>query len=212
MGTKLRVCRTDGLGFTEKTCDTASGFYCDMAQASCALGCVPGSAQCNGPASMLCKSDATGYDAPQRCMGATPGCSPATGRCGLACATGTIEETFSKGMVGCAQQVAHDSMLTQRCSYGFHVCSATEWVDGSGGKKPTSDYWFAESIHMYEGSDGHCSIASGSQSLGGAFKVCTKDVGECTTLSGCGYQTTNDQSFGYSARDDQAGALCCPDP
>lgn len=211
VGSTLRSCRSDGLGFTEKTCDPQRGLYCDAQSAQCASGCVAGSAKCQGTQSLVCKSDATGFQLDQQCAGATPACSRVTGRCSIACTEGTVAQTFNNGMVGCTQQVAHDAMLAQHCSYGFHVCTAAEWVADFGGTAPTSDYWFSESIRLYDGSNGGCNIDTGNQNVGGAFKICTKDIGSCNVRSGCGYRTANNQFIGYSSMDAQAGALCCHD-
>jgi hypothetical protein len=218
VGATLRVCRADGQTFMSTTCNTQSGLYCDAQGATCATGCVPGSAKCDGAQSLVCKSDATGFAPQPACMDPTPACSRMTGRCSIPCAEGTVAQTFQNGMVGCTRQVAHDAMLAQRCSLGFHVCTAAEWAANFGGAAPTSDYWVADFIFDYEISNsgsgsGNCRIGSGTggQTAAQIFRICTNDVGSCTALSGCGYQSAHDEFFGYSTSDQQAGALCCPD-
>lgn len=217
VGATLRVCRADGLGFTSSTCNAQNGFYCDAQAAKCAVGCVPGSTMCNGAQSLACKSDATGFAPQPACTDPTPACSRTSGRCAIPCAEGTVAQTFEGGMVGCTRQVPHDAMLALRCSLGFHVCTAAEWATSAGNTTPTSDYWVADAIYQYETSNGNgngnanCSIGAGNQTSPQVFKVCTKVIGSCDGLDGCGYLSTNDQSLGYSTTDLQAGALCCPD-
>jgi len=131
------------------------------------------------------------------------------------CKDGSSEQTFQKGMVGCAGKVRWDKRDTL-CSKFFRVCKAEEWVDRRGGKKPTYNYWTDDALRYYGAS--HTCYASPNKGYscysGEPMRVCaghSDPEGNACNWINCGFQKYKpNEYFGGCMKNPTAGAICCP--
>ncbi|MDI3290427.1 serine hydrolase domain-containing protein [Polyangium sp. 15x6] len=144
------------------------------------------------------------------------------------CADGSVEQTFSSGMVGCAGTVSYANRESL-CGYRMHVCTAEEWNANRGVASPGHIYWVdnGASDLGYTGSGSNNCAAkatptgTGCGDIDGAGKskrpmrVCSGNSdaeGNSCTWTGCTYENeTTPNFFGGCASNPSAGALCCYD-
>lgn len=131
------------------------------------------------------------------------------------CQDGSNEQTFSKGMVGCAGTVTFDKR-DSLCSALYGVCKAAEWVDRRGDKKPTYNYWTNDALR-YRGASYSCYVSETSGhkcNPGEPMRVCAghqDPKGNICNWINCGYKSYQpSQYFGGCLKNPTAGSLCCP--
>jgi hypothetical protein len=137
------------------------------------------------------------------------------GTCKDVCtAVSRVGDIFGANMVGCI----HTALWTQRaqlCPAGSKVCSAAEWVQRRGTKKPTYDYWTDDDL-KWSGKSNSCAVSVTTGNFcdyGTPMRVCsgsTDPLGNQCNWTDCGFGTTTpNQYFGGCSGDTTAGALCC---
>lgn len=89
------------------------------------------------------------------------------------CVGATTVENFATNMKGCAGTFDFTTRAS-RCAAGWHVCSATEWVNRYGGKIPTYNYWTNDNLRYDNSNDGcFVSLSSGIDCSPTPMRVCT---------------------------------------
>jgi hypothetical protein len=91
------------------------------------------------------------------------------------CADGTTEQTFLRGMVGCAGAVTFGES-PHLCAAGYRTALATEWDQFRGSVVPTHNYWTQTPLNHYSGSAASCTASSWTGSScpdGSPMHVCT---------------------------------------
>ena len=135
---------------------------------------------------------------------------------GPACADGTIEDTFTSGIVGCAGTVTWDERRSL-CGGGYRPVTAAEWaVNALGG--PTHHYWTDDNLHVDGGGSGSCwvSLTSGFDcGAGTPMRVCmsalTDPEGNRCNWQDCGLESAvPNRFFGGCSGNTTAGTLCIP--
>lgn len=135
--------------------------------------------------------------------------------CRAPCADGSVEQTFTSGMFGCAGAVTH-SAADSLCGVNYHVCSAQDWVARRAGAAPTHSYWTSDAL-KYSGSAASCSasVTTGTSCpVDRPMHVCagaTDPEGNTCTWLNCGLDSTVDNELGGCVTNPTAGALCCAD-
>lgn len=131
------------------------------------------------------------------------------------CLAGTDDQTFSKGMVGCAGTV-HFDKRDSLCAPGYRVCKASEWVDHRGDKKPTFHYWTDDELR-YGGASYSCYVSTSQGKAcnhGEPMRVCAghqDPKGNVCNWINCGYKSYKpNHYFGGCLKNPTAGTLCCP--
>ena len=180
--------------------------------------CDKGFANCNG--TCVDVADDTG-----NCGGCGNKCPPGDkctgGKCqgggptGTACADGTDDQKFSKGMVGCKGR-KYFSQRADLCAKGFRPCKASEWVANRGNATPKDHYWTNDSLR-YNGSSNACYVSTtgGTQcSNNTPMRVCAgkyDSLWNYCNWYNCGYgKASPNHYFGGCMYGSTAGALCCP--
>jgi hypothetical protein len=136
------------------------------------------------------------------------------------CADGTIEQTFDRGMVGCAGAVTNAN-AGQLCAAGYVVAYAQDWTTFRGSTAPTHDYWTADGPRYYTGSFFSCTATSDSSASAcpatTPMRVCVPGgndaEGNACNWTGCGAAwapSPSNQYFGGCVGNTTAGALCVP--
>jgi hypothetical protein len=132
------------------------------------------------------------------------------------CADGTQEQTFSRGMVGCAGSVTWASRATL-CANGYRVARSEEWTQYRGTKAATHDYWTDDALR-YTGSPVSCAVSTSGGTAcppGTPMHVCTATgtdaEGNTCTWENCGadWSMSSNEYFGGCAGS-TAGAVCLP--
>ncbi|MCP3098408.1 hypothetical protein LZ198_05890 [Myxococcus sp. K15C18031901] len=174
----------------------------------------------NDPQGNTCGWRNCGYgtNTPNRYFGGCAG-NPTAGtlcvpRTPPGCADGSVEQTFSGGMVGCAGRAPWDDR-TSLCAQGYRLATATEWVTLQGAKAPTHHYWTHDEL-KYNGSAVACYVSTTSGTScgeGSSMRVCRgagfDPEGNHCNWGTCGYGTsTPNQHFGGCGN--TGGALCIP--
>jgi alpha-tubulin suppressor-like RCC1 family protein len=144
-------------------------------------------------------------------------CFPAGG-----CQDGTIEQTFTGGMVGCAGGTTYDNRAAY-CAAGYQSATAADWIAKRGITVPSHDYWVNDQL-KYNGNLGACfvsTVGSDCGSVNTPMRVCTtnRDMngqdadGNFCNWVNCGFGTvTPNQYFGGCWGNTTAGTLCVPAP
>ena len=203
--------------------------HCGKCNVSCGVGahcdgalCCPNTySNCNGTCVNF-KSDPKNCGTCGTACKAGETCSSGTckGSGTSACADSSEEQTFTKGLVGCAGTVEFDKRATL-CGTGHRVCKASEWVDRRGGKSPAYNYWTDDNLRYNGYFTGYCYVSEtkGGNCGGGAtpMRVCVSSNGGQDKLGNkcnwrnCGYKSTKpNQYFGGCQGNKTAGAICCP--
>lgn len=135
------------------------------------------------------------------------------------CADSSVEQTFNKGMVGCAGKEEWSKRATL-CGTGYRVCKAAEWVDRRGNKTPSYNYWTNEELRYGGYGTGYCyATETGGKKCnsGTPMRVCVNSnwgydsLGNHCSWYRCGYKKTNpNHYFGGCNGNKTAGAICCP--
>lgn len=182
--------------------------------------CGTGQANCNGKCTKVesdvnnCGSCGNKCPANEKCeKGKCAGGGPV----GSACADGSDDQKFSKGMVGCKGRVRFDQRNGQ-CAKGFRPCKAAEWVANRGNSKPNNHYWTNDNLRYNGSGSGACwvSTTTGKTCSGGVepMRVCAGKIDSMWNYcnwTNCGYGTaTPDHYFGGCQGNRTAGVLCCP--
>ncbi|TQF15277.1 hypothetical protein FJV41_14470 [Myxococcus llanfairpwllgwyngyllgogerychwyrndrobwllllantysiliogogogochensis] len=133
------------------------------------------------------------------------------------CADGSVEQTFSNGMVGCAGSTNWAGRAAL-CAPGYRVATAAEWVGLHGTSVPTHHYWTNDDL-KYTGSAAACYVSATVGSAcpaGQPMRVCrstgTDAEGNTCNWVNCGFGALPppNQYFGGCAGNPTAGALCVP--
>jgi len=134
-----------------------------------------------------------------------------------ACADGSIEQTFSNGMVGCAGKVTWANRRNL-CGAGYRPATAIEWV-ANGGVAPQHDYWTDDDLR-FGGGPSSCTVSAttGAVCTATPMRVCTATAapgsdpeGNQCNWTNCGLNDTTPRFFGGCAGNTTAGTLCVPD-
>ncbi|MBU8896738.1 hypothetical protein KRR26_14055 [Corallococcus sp. M34] len=134
------------------------------------------------------------------------------------CADGSIEQTFSGGMVGCAGKAAWANRAFL-CAQGYRLATAAEWVHLRGTTAPTHHYWTQDNL-KYIGTESACAVSTTTGTscrTGQSMHVCkaagADPEGNTCSWAHCGFNSLPppDQYFGGCAGNLTAGALCIPD-
>jgi hypothetical protein len=187
---------------------------------ACQLNCAAGLSMCttaaaDGGTSPVCvdlQTDQRNCGQCGRVCAANEICD--VGTCRAVCAAGTTPGDFFTGnMVGCTGRVGYNGRGSL-CPNGVPVCTASEYVQKRGGKKPTFNYWVDEYLR-WTGSDGNCAVGvnySGS-CYGDPMRVCGASpdaLGNYCRWEGCGFQSLKpNEYFGGCQGNKTAGTLCC---
>ena len=206
------------MSMDDKNCGKC-GLSCGGGYCHDALCCPTTDVNCNGVCVNL-KSDSKNCG---KCgTTCTSGESCASGVCQVAsttpCADTTQEQTFNKGMVGCAGTVEWSQRATL-CGKNHRVCKANEWVDRRSGKSPAFNYWTDDELRYNGYYAGFCYVSetSGGKCGGSPMRVCVStnkgqdSLGNKCNWYHCGYkQYQPNQYFGGCQGNKTAGAICCP--
>jgi hypothetical protein len=136
------------------------------------------------------------------------------------CADGSVEQTFTRGMVGCAGSVTLANASTL-CTAGYVLGYDTDWLRYRNGAAPTHNYWTATPPQYYSGSSLACVAthsASSACPANSPMRICVSDgldpEGNRCNWSNCdhasGYSTAANEYFGGCVGNTTAGALCVP--
>jgi hypothetical protein len=156
-----------------------------------------------------------GENTPDQFFGGCSGNTTAGAICIVGgCADGSIEQTFSGGMVGCAATEPYANRATL-CGPGYHLASATEWVALRGGGAPTHNYWTSDALKYNGTGPSSCfvSTSAGNDCGPTPMRVCsgTDPEGNTCNWTHCGLNANApDQFFGGCAGNTTAGGLCVP--
>lgn len=135
-------------------------------------------------------------------------------KCGAACSDGTVEQTFTNGMVGCAARVPH-AARSGLCGPGLQPASAAEWMANRGSMAPTYNYW-TNDLLLYHGSGNACFVShSGGGDCGSTpMRVCAGNPdpeGNLCNWLNCGFGSVlPSHFFGGCNGNNTAGGLCAP--
>ncbi len=186
-----------------------SGLCCPKTNDRCGNACVDlqSDAKNCGTCGNACKAQET-------CSGGV--CKGATGS---PCDDGSVEQTFNKGMVGCAGKVEW-SKRANLCGKGYRVCKAKEWVDRRGNKTPGYNYWTNEELRYYGYGTSYCYVhesKGGKCPSGQPMRVCVNSnwgydkLGNRCSWYRCGYHNYKPNLyFGGCKGNKTASSLCCP--
>lgn len=211
-----------GTGTGACSAEYAGGFSCpaDQPMRVCASTTTdPEGNQCNW---YNCAFD-SGSNSPNDYMGGCAGNATAGTLCvpDSGCADGTVEQTFTRGMVGCAGFVAYAN-AESLCSAGYKLAYDSDWLRYRAGAAPTHNYWTASPPTHYRGSSSSCvashAAADPACPADTPMRVCVPggndpDGNHCN-WSNCDnddfYSTTTNEYFGGCIGNTTAGALCVP--
>lgn len=135
---------------------------------------------------------------------------------GMACADGTVEQSFGSNVFGCSGAVTYPNRANL-CASGFIACSAVQW--NSVAASPTYNYW-TNNVLNYNGSISSCYVSLTGGNACGAnepMRVCKSSgsdgVSSNCTWRDCGFDaTTPNKYYGGCTGNTTAGTLCCPAP
>jgi hypothetical protein len=136
------------------------------------------------------------------------------------CANGSISQTFSGGLIGCAGSVP----WTQRaslCGPGYRTATAVEWESLFGGTAPSHNYWTDDNLPATGSMSGSCYAdwdGASCGSTGGSptpMRICvptgTDPEGNTCTMTNCGFRSASpSEFFGGCVGNASAGTLCVP--
>jgi hypothetical protein len=167
----------------------------------------------------LCNWQHCGLDAsaPDQFFGGCAGNTTAGSLCIVGgCADGSIEQTFTGGMVGCAASETFASRAGL-CGPGYRLATAAEWVALRGGVAPTHNYWTSDNLKYSGNGTSSCVVSTTAGFDCGAtpMRVCTAAgtdaEGNFCNWQHCGLDASApDQFFGGCVANTSAGALCVP--
>jgi hypothetical protein len=169
-----------------------------------------------------CSMD-SGTTTPNDYMGGCAGNATAGTLCvpDIGCADGTVEQTFTRGMVGCAGSVTFAN-AAQLCTAGYTLAYDSDWLRYRLSGVPTHNYWVATPPTHFTGNASTCvatySAADPSCPADTPMRVCvsggTDPEGNRCNWSNCdvasGYSTAANEYFGGCFGNTTAGALCVP--
>jgi hypothetical protein len=137
------------------------------------------------------------------------------------CADGTSEQTFPRGMVGCAGKVTWANAATL-CAAGYILGYDSDWLRYRNGAVPTHNYWTATPPGHYSGTASACiattAVTAPSCPADSPMRICTPGgtdlEGNHCNWRNCdnasSYSTTTNEYFGGCVGNTTAGALCVP--
>lgn len=137
------------------------------------------------------------------------------------CADGTAEQTFPRGMVGCAGSVTLAN-APSLCAAGYLLGYDSDWLRYRNGAVPTHDYWTASPPGHYSGSATACVATTNATDpscpLDSPMRICVPNgddpEGNHCNWANCdnasSYSTTTNEYFGGCWGNTTAGALCVP--
>jgi hypothetical protein len=213
-----------GLGSGNCSVEYSRGTACpvDQPMRVCAMGTLdPEGNRCNWTNCALDTGGAatTPNDFMGGCAGnATAGtlCVPDSG-----CVDGTVEQTFTRGMVGCAGSVTLAN-ASQLCTAGYALAYDSDWLRYRAGAAPTHNYWTATPPTHYSGTPSACvatfAATDPSCPADTPMRVCTPtgtdpEGNQCNWFNcdhSSGYNTSTNEYFGGCMGNTTAGALCVP--
>ncbi|MCP3062239.1 hypothetical protein LXT21_25960 [Myxococcus sp. K38C18041901] len=144
-------------------------------------------------------------------------CVPATPTT-AGCADGTIEQTFSNGMVGCAGRVTWNNRASL-CGANHRPATANEWSTLLNGVAPTHHYWTDDDLRYSGSGSGACSVSTTAGTYCGAntpMRVCSPTAGNDPEGNTCGWRNcglganTPNRYFGGCSGNTTAGTICVP--
>ncbi|HEY3498116.1 MAG TPA: hypothetical protein VGK73_25635 [Polyangiaceae bacterium] len=153
------------------------------------------------------------------CVGNTTAgtlCVPDSG-----CVDGSVEQTFTRGMVGCAGSVTLAN-AAQLCTAGYTLAQERDWLRFRAGGVPAHNYWTAEASTHYSGSSLACfattNAADPSCPASTPMRVCvpsgTDPEGNRCNWTNCDstspLSTAANEYLGGCIGNTTAGALCVP--
>jgi hypothetical protein len=137
------------------------------------------------------------------------------------CADGTSEQTFPRGMVGCAGRVTLANAASL-CAAGYIVGYDTDWLRYRNGAVPTHNYWTGTPPGHYSGTASACVATTAATDpscpADSPMRICvpggTDPEGNRCNWFNCdnssSYSTTTNEYFGGCIGNTTAGALCVP--
>ena len=137
------------------------------------------------------------------------------------CADGSVEQTFTRGMVGCAGRVTLANAATL-CTAGFQLGYDSDWLRYRNGAAPTHNYWTATPPGHYTGSPSACVATTATSApscpANAPMRICTPTgadpEGNVCNWFNCDhastYSTTTNEYFGGCVGNTTAGAICVP--
>lgn len=137
------------------------------------------------------------------------------------CADGSVEQRFTRGMVGCAASVTYPN-AAQLCTAGYTLAYDSDWLRYRAGAAPTHDYWTATPPQHYSGTASACIATTNASDpacpADTPMRVCvpsgTDPEGNRCNWTNCGsssgYSTTANEYMGGCFGNTTAGALCVP--
>lgn len=137
------------------------------------------------------------------------------------CADGSVEQSFPRGMVGCAGKVTFAN-AQQLCTAGYVVGYESDWLRYRLSATPTHNYWVASPPTHYSGSAAACvattNTADPACPADSPMRVCvpggSDPDGNVCNWSNCDssslYSTTTNEYLGGCWGNTTAGALCVP--
>jgi hypothetical protein len=135
------------------------------------------------------------------------------------CADGSVEQTFQRGIVGCAGSIGSGQAVSL-CSAGYEVLLAQHWTNYRGGVAPTHNYWTSSPPTRYAGSAASCvatyDAASPACPADTPMRVCVPGgadpEGNQCNWSNCraSWTMAPNEYFGGCMGNVTAGALCAP--
>lgn len=145
---------------------------------------------------------------------------PVLGLAGVGCADGSVEQTFSGGIVGCAGSVTYPNRATL-CGAGYHPMNAITWKNAHAFTTPTHHYWTNDALSYGGTGSGNCSARFSEGTACPAnepMRVCasanTDPEGNRCNWFDCALDTassTPNDFMGGCAGNSTAGTLCVPD-
>jgi hypothetical protein len=136
------------------------------------------------------------------------------------CVDGSVEQTFTRGMVGCAGSVTLANAASL-CTAGYTLAYDSDWIRYRAGAAPTHNYWTATPPQHYSGTPSACvathNAADPTCPADTPMRVCvpggTDPEGNRCNWSNCDHTTLDPMQnahFGGCVGNTTAGALCVP--
>jgi hypothetical protein len=137
------------------------------------------------------------------------------------CADGSVEQTFTRGMVGCAG-TATFANAAQLCTAGYTLGYESDWLRYRIGAVPTHNYWVASPSTHFSGSAAACVATTNASDpacpASSPMRVCVPSgldpEGNRCNWTNCdsssGYSTEANEHLGGCWGNTTAGAVCIP--
>jgi hypothetical protein len=204
----------DGQGPNSCFVDTERGQACPANQPM--RVCVPGGSDALGNKCNWTGCNLTGSMSTPFYFGGCAGNATAGTLCISPCADGSVEQSFTNGLVGCSGRVTWDQ-APNLCGPGYRLATAAEWDVWHGPTAPTFHYWTSDALKWGGAGSGSCWVSTTNGNPCPAnepMRVCTAASNDPLNNS-CNWRGCNLEGsmstpffFGGCAGNSTAGALC----